>query len=468
MDRSDRSLVGNVEDSSGGTESDVTLPDLYRSLEVIETALVTRDPDQLSQADARIAWVQAAFAGMDHGADPERVRFALALATLRGHLARSRFQGKEADEAYASALELLPQAGLSTELADRRGANLKTYLGLTCLQGDDAITWQKAALYFDQAIELHHRAGLEDIASRWGLSAAWMNRGDALGRIGGVENWEEKLRSNHLAGELLRDFPLDENPAYRTRVALCAMNQADACLELARRLGQNRSEEVIGYFQAAIDTLRQGAARGVEESRRVLAVALSNLARARFVLGLSDNELPEGEVREALSLLDQGAVDSLDPELVVLALTARATLCQILVQGEDAPPRWIEVSELAEEGLDLARRFIATGGDQRSVDSIMTELFRSGAEAYLHGQPHFLVEYLLEYLDPAKESAFLASRLNCHEIAVETLWAGSAQIQENGFLGMGTEEYERNQEFLTKWYECRERLALIRGTRFEY
>lgn len=468
MDGSDMSLEGGGIGDSGGADHDVTLPGLYRCLEAIETALVTSDTDRLSQADERIAWVEAAFAGMNQGASKEQVRFQIALATLRGHLARSRLQGNVAEEAYASALTLLPQAGFAPELTGRRAASLKTYLGLTCLQGYDAIEWQKAALYFEQAIELHHRAGLEDIATRWGLSAAWMNRGDALGRIGGVENWEEKLRSNHRAAELLRDFPLGENPAYRTRAALCAMNQADACLELTKRLGQNRSEEVIVYYQTAIVTLREGAARGAEESRRVLAVALSNLARARLVLGLPDNVVPEAEVREALSLLDQGALDSLDPELVGLALTARATLCQILVRSDDAPPRWSEVSELAEEGLHQARRFIANSGEQRSVDSIMTELFRSGAVAYLHGQPHFLVEYLLDYLDPAKESAFLVSHLNCHEIAVETLWTGSAQIQGNGFLGMGTEEYERNQELQTRWYECRERLAHIRGTRFEY
>lgn len=467
MEGSDMSLAGGSGGDNARADHEVSLPSLYRCLEVIEAGLVSSDTDLLSQADERIAWVQAAFAGINQGASTERVRFQIALVTLQGHLARSRFQGDLAEEAYARALTLLPQAGFSPALASRRAASLKTYLGLNSLQGGNVVAWQKAALCFDQAIELHNRGGLDDIATRWGLAAAWMNRGDALGRIGGVENWEEKLRSNHRAGELLHDFPLGENPAYRTRLALCAMNQADACLDLAKWLGQNRSTEVITHFHKAIDTLREGVARGVEESRRVLAVALSNLARARLVLGLTDYDVSEGEVREALALLDQRSVDSLDPELVVLALTSRATLCRILVLADD-PPEWSEVGELAEEGLGLARRFIASEGGQGLVDSIITELFRSGAQAYMRGQPHFLVEYLLEYLDPSKESAFLASHLTCHEIAVETLWNGSAQLQETGFLGMGTREYDQKQELQTKWYECRERLAQIRGSRFEF
>ena len=223
---------------------------------------------------------------------------------------------------------------------------------------------------------------------------------------------------------------------------------------------------MTGSYGEAVAILREGAERGEEESRRVLAVALTNLARARLALGINEGSAAGEEAREAIQILDRNVLDSMESELIVSALTARATLCRILESGGGSAPTGIEVAEVAEEGLDLARRFLASGGSSEKVGALITELFRSGADAYLREQPHFLVEFLLEFLDPAQESAFLASHVTCHEIAVEALGRGLADRKSQGFLGMGSAEYERNQELLARWYECRERLAGIRANRF--
>ncbi|MEQ1842218.1 MAG: hypothetical protein ABL994_17570, partial [Verrucomicrobiales bacterium] len=287
----------------GSASDEEQIEDLFQILESIEQGLVHGDTEMLSDAGEKIDQVSASLSLRLKVPEVERTRLSAAVATLRGHLSRWKQLPAEADDAYAEALSLIEPSCLEPSVAASRAASLWTYRGIGGLLDDSVEGLSSAVGHFDKAIELRTRDGMGDSANRWGLAAAWMNRGDALGRIGGLLELEEKIRSNETAVSLLDDFPPDENPAYRVRFALAHMNRADAMLILTTRYGKSFRAEVIAAFLAAVETLRAGALRGEEESRRVLAVALTNLARARLLMENRGSPLVEDEAREAMQLL---------------------------------------------------------------------------------------------------------------------------------------------------------------------
>ncbi len=454
-------------DLPGSASDEEQIEDLFQILESIEQGLVHGDTEMLSDAGEKIDQVSASLSRRLTVPEVERTRLSAAVATLRGHLARWKQLPAEADDAYAEALNLIEPSCLEPSVAARRAASLWTYRGIGGLLDDSVEGLSSAVGHFDKAIELRTRDGMGDSANRWGLAAAWMNRGDALGRIGGLLELEEKIRSNETAVSLLDDFPPDDNPAYRVRFALAQMNRADAMLILTTRYGKSFRAEVIAAFLTAVETLRAGALRGEEESRRVLAVALTNLARARLLMENRGSPLVEDAAREAMKLLSSGALDLLEGDLVTLELTARLTLCRALGDRE-TPCQPEEVTDLVEEGLELIRKFREKGGNLSALGGIASELFRCGAESYLRNQPQFLADYLLDYLDPSSVHPVLADDIESHEIAVTTLWNGAAEIQRAGFSDIGSSGFDKNRDLLASWHECRERLAAIREARIVY
>ena len=49
------------------------------------------------------------------------------------------------------------------------------------------------------------------------------------------------------------------------------------------------------------------------------------------------------------------------------------------------------------------------------------------------GQPHFLAEFILESLDPAKTQGVPPLNRQMHEAAVAALWSAVKEIQRDGF-----------------------------------
>jgi len=96
--------------------------------------------------------------------------------------------------------------------------------GLDLLALETVSAWQQALACFDRALELRRGQPLEDRPwQRWGLIVAWMNRADALHRLG---RHEASLQAYDEAAAHLQLLPLETEPAFRWRLGLAWMNRA--------------------------------------------------------------------------------------------------------------------------------------------------------------------------------------------------------------------------------------------------
>lgn len=442
---------------------------VYAELHLVEGELASGDTTSLSSARERLDRMERWVA--DHREDPEVGdwhELASTVATARGHVERLHYRIEEAETAYAGALAHLENSSLGDLRIARRSANILVYQGLSRLAGRRAGDWEKAANYFGESIRLRERDPERSETLLWGLSAAWMNRGDALSRSGEAELLEEAIGCQEKAQAILADFDLSASPAYRSRLALCHLNIAAAKVELATRHARPGHEDALAHYARAAEILRGGVAEGIEESKRFLAVVLTNASRARLLLDAGDVTASEAEARDALHWI--GSYDAGDWEMVNLELTARCTLCLCLHSrekgGDGAAEAATEITNLAEEGLQALARHLSLGGVPEIFDPVAGPLFRFAAEAYAYHMPRFLGEFLLESLDPERGATGLERSAACHEAAVETLWAALAHLKRDGFSEIGTEAYERKVEREIEWDRCRSRLAEVRSKHF--
>ncbi|MCB1086048.1 MAG: hypothetical protein KDM63_03310, partial [Verrucomicrobiae bacterium] len=390
--------------------------------------------------------------------DAGRRSMEVSILTARGQVERLAGNGEEAMAAYDRALRLLAESEAGEE-RDGREANLRVCRGLAALSGDSEADWRRAIEDFDAAI-LARSKSVDSPAARWGRAAAWINRGEAFGKLGGREDMEEVLRSNDEAIRCLEDFDLCENPAFRTRLALARMNQGLALARLCEAHGDQRREFCLEAFTKAAGVLRPGLHEGNAETPRVLAVVLANSSRTRFAFAKADS--PEGEVeaREALSLIAES--DPGDWELTRLDLSLRLTLCGMLERGVRA----MEISDLAEEGLDRLRRARVGGEPPSGIPELAGQLLLQGAEAYLESQARFLCEYLLDYLDPERHATTLADWAPCQEAATRVLWKAVGRFQRDGFGSGGPDDFHRELDLQDAVQQCRQRLAQVRAVLF--
>ncbi len=442
---------------------------LHAELREVELALAVGDTASLLSAVRRLDDLERWLDGHPGKGGADWSEMASSVATARGHVERLHYRVDEASTAYEEALVHLGGSGLDPLRTARRSANLRTYLGLTRLLGHRPEDWAGAAAHFEESIRLREADPEPDETLRWGLSAAWINRGDALARLGGDDRIEEAIRSYEKASALLADFDLAASPAHRSRLALCHLNLGAAKTELAVRYASGGREEAFAHYEQAAAILRPGAEGGIEESKRMLAVALVNTSRARMIHESADPSTSESEAREALRWIGTGDRDETDDwEMLNLELTARLTLCLALREQDDGPASADEITDLAEDGLRRLRRHLAIGGVLDPLDAVAGQLFGLGAETYARHLPRFLGDYLLDHLDPERDSSGLERSAACHEAAVETLWRAIGDLKREGFTGIGTEAYERRVELEIEWDRCRERLAEIRTGHFEF
>ncbi len=378
------------------------------------------------------------------------------MLTACGHVERALGNSNEAVVAYDEAIAMLDQGDSQVRL--KRSANLFMYRGLAMLSSDYDDDWKSSILSFDKAIGFRKLEQNTNLATTWSLSAAWMNRADAMGKIGGEANLKGALASLESAIELLNQLDLNSNPGFRSRMALAWMNRGNILARLTLDYLENYRNESLIACDRAVEILRHGANPEISESRRMLALALSNGSRARAQF--EDLVQAENFAREALSLIQTDELE--DPEMLRLMLTTRVTLCYILSEPAVADHRYIELTDLAEEGFHQAHPFITEAGDKN--DKLLGQLFRCGANAYLAYLPGFLSEYLLEFLDPDVGAGHFAFSPSCHEAAVQVLWTGIGKWQD---LGFGYAEDTKNRlEQIGEWQECRHHLAKIRNRYF--
>ncbi|MAS92760.1 MAG: hypothetical protein CMO55_06135 [Verrucomicrobiales bacterium] len=437
---------------------------IFSELVAVQEALVSGDRSVLESATVQLDECESALMGLREDPPLRWSEAATAMATARGHVERALGNLEGADDSYRSALEFLEEAGLSEEDYRFRRSNLHTYRGLTKLSGTSKEDWEEAISQFDQSIRLREQVDEPGKEQKWGLSAAWINRGDALARMDDESRAEEALFSFEVAARYLAEFDLNESPSFRTRLALCHLNAAETLVQLTTRFGKKYGERAMEEYSKAAEVLRPGCEGGSKESCRVLGVVLTNACRARLACLPEDLTASERDAREAMALADEYEDDDL--EMVVLDVTAHTTLAMVLYSRFDETEDCSAITDVVEEGLDRAGKFLEANFKETTLDPIIGELFRYGALTYGRAQPHFLSDYLLDYLDPEREGISFDRSPACHEVAVQVLWQVLADIERQGFTGMGTPEFDRRMELRIDLNRCRERLAEIRSVRF--
>src|SRR5262245_42422313 len=120
--------------------------------------------------------------------------------------------------------QLSPEARAAAQQRDDQ-ANARLLRGLELLEANTPASLREAVQCFDDAITLRRELPLsENCWFRYGLIAGWMNRGDALTRLGSADELGEALRCYDEALSQLRELPMHESPLFIRRLAIAWLN----------------------------------------------------------------------------------------------------------------------------------------------------------------------------------------------------------------------------------------------------
>ena len=267
---------------------------------------------------------------------------------------------------------------------------------------------------FDQALELRRGLPIDAVPIlRYGLAACWLNRADALVRLGNATQITEALRSFDEGIRLLHGLPLGADARFPRRLAMAYQNRG-----LALQVQGGRAGEAIAAFTEAIAILDHHQAALIADRQYLLAVVWMNLANARAAEANADSEsLARDAALRAIALVADVEVD--DADAAEVGLKARHVLCQTIAVrlpemtagNETMPDDVHEATDVADDGLGLVRRWEHKGVDR--FRGIAYDLFRFGARVYARYQPQFLHEFVLDNMDPGQSSPAYA---NCPEM----------------------------------------------------
>jgi tetratricopeptide (TPR) repeat protein len=267
---------------------------------------------------------------------------------------------------------------------------------------------------FDQALELRRGLPIDAVPTlRYGLAACWLNRADALVRLGDAAQIAEALRSFDEGIRLLHGLPLGADARFPRRLAMAYQNRG-----LAVRAQGRPASEAIPSFTEAIAILDHDQAALIEDRQYLLAVVLMNLANARAAGPDADRDsLARDAALRAIALVADA--ERHDEAAAEVGLKARHVLCQTIAARLPAmtadngtmPGDVHEATDVADEGLGLVRHWERHGVDR--FRAIAYDLFRFGARVYASYQPQFLHEFVLDNMDPGQSSPAYA---NCPEM----------------------------------------------------
>jgi tetratricopeptide (TPR) repeat protein len=345
----------------------------------------------------------------------------------------------------------------SDENADlNRRASGRMESGIALLEGGTPEALHEAIRCFDEAIEIRRKLPLaEHPGYRYTLAAGWINRGDALVRLGSPANLPEAVTSYTAAIELLKDPPEEDDGSFVRRLAIAWMNRG---LALERQESEPELAEAMRSYKEAIGLLSKP--RRASDAF-VLASAWINLGNASLRRGGGALAAEACEAAEqALALLAEGDSNSLAE--AEAGLKARHILCRAvtLLLGIGASEAWTDldlinkITDAVEGALGLAQHWEKAGVTR--FRPLTTQFFHLGALAYEKHQPHFLVEYLLEHLEPVPSAEWLA-------IADDSLSRVRRRFRHLDFASLTTPEGIRQLEILNEVQAAQERLLTLRN-----
>lgn len=310
-------------------------------------------------------------------------------------------------------------------------ANILTNKGITLLQSTDADELREAVACFEKSVE--HRKDLpRDMTNvRWGLAAAWMNRGDALTRLGTADDLKEAVHSYDQAILCLEELGGFDHPPFVVRYAVSYMNRGHALM------AQNSPEgvaEAIKSFASATAMMEMHTQKDSVEYNGTLGCAMMCHAAARMEQGPEHAEEVAEEVRKAIAHVQRFEKEDLLSTEV--SIKSRHLLCRALATMLDrTPPNapevddWItEVTDTVDEGMALERLW-----EQRGLEGfrlMAVELFRFGVRVLFLRQPHFLAEFILECMDPEKSPGAPVTSEEMHHLASSVIWDAALNIEQ--------------------------------------
>jgi hypothetical protein len=258
---------------------------------------------------------------------------------------------------------------------------------------------------FDEALAMRSKLPMEgNPILRFGLAACWLNRADALTRMGDAAQISAALSAYDEGIGLLLLLPLDQDPRFPRRLAIAHQNRG---LTLQRQ-GPAFSSEAIAAFTDAISVLSRPHAALIPDRGYLLAAIWVNLADAFSLEGSAESESSaQDAARRAMALVAE--LEETDADAAEVGLKARHAVCRTLAtrlsritSDEKTSDEVHETTDIVDDGLGLVRRW-----EQKGVvrfRAIAYDLFRFGARFYARFQPQFLNEFVLDNIDPAKSS----------------------------------------------------------------
>lgn len=310
------------------------------------------------------------------------------------------------DPSESGAGQLQPD---DVQAADARASDLM-HQGMDLMTDPRPEAASEALDCFDRALAI--REGLpSDTAPllRFGIAACWLNRADALMRLGGPAQVAEAVRSCDQGILVLRTLPLAEDARFPRRLALAHHNRALFVQAQGRSVA-----EALADLNEALAVLQSNDAAAIDDLPYLLAVICTNLTHALAVEGSPESiARARAAAAQAMGLVAEAENEA--PAAAEIGLKARHALCRALAQhlsgaqaaGHAMPDDVHDATDVVDEGLSLVRRWEQKG--LAAFRPMAVDLFRFGLQLYLAYQPQFLQEFLDENLDPAASSGGYAS-----------------------------------------------------------
>jgi hypothetical protein len=282
---------------------------------------------------------------------------------------------------------------------------MKRGIALMSNAGADMSSVVEALDCFDRALAIRLRLPVETIpVLGYSLAACWLNRADALARIG-AEKIVLALTSYDEGIALLRRLPLHEDPRFPRRLAIAHQNRG---LALRAQAPPAAADAILAFAEAAA-VLDRDESAAIPDRQQLLATVWTNLAIARSA---EATEASESQAREAAlrAIALVASAEATDADSAEVGLKARHVLCQTLASrlplrpppGTVMPADVHEATDLADDGLALVRQW-ERGGVTR-FRGLAFDLFRFGARVYRAYQPQFLKEFIYENIDSSRSS----------------------------------------------------------------
>ncbi len=321
----------------------------------------------------------------------------------------------------------------------------------------------EAIASYDRALAILQSLPLETHQqARRDCGGAWMNRGNALLKHSTPDSLGAAVAAYDQAIALFAALPIADHPTWGNTLGAAWMNRGNALL----RQGADALPAAVQSYRRAIAVLEPLATSGERWLRLNLAASWMNLANALLLPAPADPQAARTAARHALSLV--APAETADPVAADIGLKARRALGEAIGRLIVAPETDFagadqladETGEVVDSGLSLARHWETQG--LRHYREIATRLYHLGAHLYLAHQPHFLIEFLLEHLDPERQPGAQADDAGLHDFVARFIPHALATLRTRPLIGLPPEARQRLQETIAELEESGPTFAALR------